>query len=337
MKPVVQRRPFHSTAHGATGWATAEHDAARCPLQIFIWLGRQRQLRHSEHSETMEKAVDLSRILSVTAFTLTALAVTFAPAHAEDAKVVAKVDGAAITETDVELAREEIGDQLSRVPADQQRRILIEFLIENQLIAKQAETGAASSSDDFKQRMDYWRRRALRDSYFQNYIETQVSDTDAQAFYDREVKSKAGEQIKASHILVAKEDQAKEIYELLVHDGDFAELAKKHSLDPGSKVNGGDLGFFGKGRMVPPFEQAAFALKDGEISEPVKSQFGWHIIKVTDRKTETPPSFDSLKDRIKMVLLRRKAKTLVDGFRAQAAIEYIDPAVKALVEAEKKN
>jgi peptidyl-prolyl cis-trans isomerase C len=311
------------------------------PLQFFIWIrGTPRLGRRPNNPETCKRASVLSRILSVAAMTLTAIAatvsLTMTVAFADASKVVAKVDGVSITEADVELAREELSGQLGQIPPEQQRRILVEFLIENQLIAKAAEDGKAGTSEDFKQRMDYWRRRALRDSYFQDYIENQVSDSDAQAFYDREVKSKAGEQIKASHILVANEDKAKEIYELLVHDGDFAELAKKHSLDPGSKVNGGDLGFFGKGRMVPAFEKAAFALKDDEISEPVKSQFGWHIIKVTDRKTETPPPFDALKERIKMVLLRQKAKALVDDFRKKAEIEYVDPKVKAMVEAEGK-
>jgi peptidyl-prolyl cis-trans isomerase C len=257
------------------------------PLQFFIWIrGTPRLGRRPNNPETCKRASVLSRILSVAAMTLTAIAatvsLTMTVAFADASKVVAKVDGVSITEADVELAREELSGQLGQIPPEQQRRILVEFLIENQLIAKAAEDGKAGTSEDFKQRMDYWRRRALRDSYFQDYIENQVSDSDAQAFYDREVKSKAGEQIKASHILVANEDKAKEIYELLVHDGDFAELAKKHSLDPGSKVNGGDLGFFGKGRMVPAFEKAAFALKDDEISEPVKSQFGWHIIKAVD-------------------------------------------------------
>ncbi|MGN1153965.1 MAG: peptidylprolyl isomerase [Candidatus Gastranaerophilaceae bacterium] len=89
--------------------------------------------------------------------------------------------------------------------------------------------------------------------------------------------------IRASHILVKTEDEAKKLYEEIQNGADFAELAKEYSLCP-SKRDGGDLNYFGKGMMVKPFEEAAFALKKGEVSEPVETQFGWHLIKLTDIK-----------------------------------------------------
>lgn len=314
--------------------------------QLFIWqaphprLGVAANLLPASVTRVSEKAhVLLKSIAAGTTLALSVLvgglAATSATVSAND--IVAKVDGATITEQDVALAREEIGSQLGNLPPPQQRRVLIEFLIENQLIAKAATGAETPATDDFKSRMDYWRRRALRDSYFQAEIENKISEADAKAFYESDVKETlGGEEIKAAHILVANEDKAKEVYELLAHDGDFAELAKEHSLDPGSKANGGELGFFGKGQMVPEFEAAAFKLKDGEISDPVKSQYGWHIIKVTERRSKEAPAFDALKERIRMVLLRRKAKEVVDGFRASASIEYVDPEIKAMVDAEQK-
>ncbi|MEO1710243.1 MAG: peptidylprolyl isomerase [Pseudomonadota bacterium] len=257
------------------------------------------------------------------------------PAVADEAKVIAKVDGQVITEQDLVLAEQEIGGQLRQMPPAQRRRVLVEFLIENQLVAKAAGTSDLQSSSDFKARMDYWKRRSLRDSYFEANIEASVDDATVKAFYDKEVASRStGEEIRASHILVKSEDKAKELFEAIAHDGDFAELAKKHSIDPGSGANGGDLGFFGKGRMVPAFEKAAFALKDGEVSEPVKSRFGWHIIKLTERRQTKAPPLAQLKDRIRMVLIRRRATKIVDDFRKKAKIEYVDPAVKAMVEGE---
>ncbi|MFY0615823.1 MAG: peptidylprolyl isomerase, partial [Hyphomicrobiaceae bacterium] len=123
--------------------------------------------------------------------------------------------------------------------------------------------------------MAYWKRRALREAYFEKAIQPAITDAEAKAFYDAEAaKAKGGGQIRARHILVKTEEKAKEVYELIAHDGDFVELAKKHSTGP-SGPNGGDLGYFGPKQMVPEFSKAAFALKVGEVSPPVKTQFGW--------------------------------------------------------------
>ncbi|MEM9028522.1 MAG: peptidylprolyl isomerase [Pseudomonadota bacterium] len=256
-------------------------------------------------------------------------------ALAEDSKVVAKVNGAVITEKDVALAEAEIGAQLSRVPQNARRRVLIEFLIENQLIAEAANTAKLGETPAFSERLAYWKRRSLREAYFESQILAKVTDADLRKFYDDNIKpSAAGDEIRASHILVKTEDKAKEVYEALVHDGDFAELAKKNSEDPGSRERGGDLGYFARGMMVPAFEKAAFALKKDEISQPVKSRFGWHIIKVIDRRKKAPPAFDSVKDRLRIVVVRERVKSIVDGLRKSAKLEYVDPAIRKQVESE---
>jgi peptidyl-prolyl cis-trans isomerase C len=252
------------------------------------------------------------------------------PAAAAD-KVIAKVNGAPITEQDIAFAESEIGPNLDRAnltdPA-KRRRVLIEFLIENQLFA---EVGAKQKLGDgapFESRMAYWKRRALREAYFENKIQTQISDSAARAFYDQQAASaKGGAQIHARHILVKTEEKAKEVYELIAHDGDFVELAKKHSTGP-SGPNGGDLGFFGKGQMVPEFEKAAFALKEGEVSQPVKTKFGWHLIKLEARRETSFPSFASLKDRIVKHLAQQKTREVGAALRKDAEIEYVDPTAK---------
>ena len=271
------------------------------------------------------------QILKTIPLTLAVLALTiFAvpPAGAQDA-VVAKVNGRVITEADVRLAQTEIGADLQNYPAATRRRVIIEFLIENELFAEAAAAKNVAASTAYKERKNYWDRRSLRDSYFDTQIRSQITEAQARAFYDAQVKGfKGGEEIRASHILVKTEDEAKAIFEQIAHDGDFAELAAKHSLDPGSKAKGGDLGYFGKGRMVPVFEKAAFSTPVGEVSLPVKSQFGWHIIKVTAKRNSKPPAFETLKDRIITRLMRDKAKQLADDLRKKAKVEYIDPAVK---------
>lgn len=259
------------------------------------------------------------------------ISTAFATLHTAAAQetIVAKVNGKAITEADVRLAEAEIGADLSRYPAATRRRVVIEFLIENELFAAAATGKNVADSSSYKERQHYWQRRNLRDSYFETNIRSQITDAQARAFYDQQVKSfPGGKQVRASHILVPTEDQAKAIFEQIAHDGDFAELAKKHSTDPGSKVKGGDLGYFGRGQMVPVFEKTAFSLPVGDVSLPVKSRFGWHIIKVTDKRDRKPPPFEGLKDQIKTSLMHDKAKKLVEDLRKNAQIEYLDPTVK---------
>ncbi len=260
---------------------------------------------------------------------LAVLAMALAPAALAQDTVVAKVDGRAITEADVRLAEAEIGADLGQYPPATRRRVLVEFLIQNELFAAAAAKKNVADSTAFKERKHYWDRRSMRDSYFDTEIRSQITDAEARTFYDAQFKNyKGGEQVRASHILVATEDEAKAIFEQIAHDGDFAQLAKKHSTDPGSKVKGGDLGYFGRGQMVPPFEKAAFETPVGEVALPVKSQFGWHIIKVVDKRKQEPPSFDAVKERIITRLMHNKAKQLAENLRNKAKIEYVDPAIK---------
>ncbi len=243
--------------------------------------------------------------------------------------VVATVNGRPITEADVRLATAEISGDLQNYPAATRRRVVIEFLIQNELFAEAAANNNVAASTVFKERKHYWDRRSLRDAYFETQIRGTITDAQARAFYQQQIKTyPSGEQVRASHILVKSEDQAKAIFEQIAHDGDFGELAKQHSIDPGSKVKGGDLGYFGRGRMVAAFEKAAFALPVGEVSLPVQSQFGWHIIKVTDKRTGKPPAFAAVKERIVAKLVHDKARAMAETLRSKAKIEYLDAGAK---------
>ena len=113
------------------------------------------------------------------------------------------------------------------------------------------------------------------------------------------------------------------------------EIAKARSKDPGSKEDGGDLGYFSKGQMVPVFEQTAFSLKAGEVSAPVKSQFGWHLVKLEDRRQRGAPPFEAIKDRLIASMIHRKAQEVAAELRAKAELEYVDPAIKAQIDQER--
>lgn len=258
------------------------------------------------------------------------------PFAAAQEAVVATVNGKNITEADIRLAEAEIGSDLGSLPEATKRRVLVEYLIENQLFAEAAEGDKLASSAEFDGRMQYWRRRALRDTYFDKSVKSAVSEADAKRLYDQQVKLlKPEEEVKARHILVESEDKAKEVAEKIAHGADFAEMAKEHSKDPGTKDEGGSLGYFSKGQMVPQFEEAAFKLEKGDVSQPVQTQFGWHLIQVEDRRERKPPEFDVIKERLMASMMHRKAQEIAAGLRGKAQIDYVDPEIKKQVETEK--
>ena len=275
---------------------------------------------HAKKSRSVALAVAGSLILSAS--------LSLSPALA-DGKVLAKVNGIDVTDTDVKLAQSEIGPNLGDMPADQRLSILVEYLIQNKLMAAAADKAGLGSDASMPARIEYYKGRALRDLYFDKNIQGAVTETDAKALYDKQVAAiKPVEEIHASHILVEKKEEADDIVAKLKAGGDFAALAKEKSKDSGSGANGGDLGFFKKGDMVKPFEDAANALKPGDISAPVQSQFGWHVIKLIEKRNRPAPPFDSVKDRILNSLLQQKAQEVIGSMHKQAKIDYIDETLK---------
>jgi peptidyl-prolyl cis-trans isomerase C len=274
-------------------------------------------------------------VLLLLAAAVLAFGATLPPGVAAEDKIIAKVNGRAITEADVRLAEGEIGNDLGTLPAEQRRRVLVEYLIENMLFAQAAEKAQLGSGQGFDERQRYWQRRALRDAYFDHNVKGSITEADARKFYDTQVAStSAQEEVRARHILVETEEKAKEIYENIAHGADFTAMARQFSKDPGSKEDGGDLGYFTRGRMVPQFEDAAFKTAKGEVSLPVKSQFGWHLIKVEDKRQRGAPAFDKIKDRIMATLIHRRAQEIGLGLRGGATLEFVDPELKAEVEKE---
>jgi len=254
------------------------------------------------------------------------------PAFAED-KVVATIDGKPITDGDLAVAEGEIGSDMGTMPAAQMRMSLLEFLIDNQLFAEAAEGQKLNEGPVFDTRLTYLKRRALRELYFEKVIKASVSDADARKVYDDQIKLlKPEEEVSARHILVETEAQAMELKEKLTNGADFAQLAKENSKDPGSKEEGGSLGYFGHGQMVPQFEEVVFKLQKGEVSDPLKTQFGWHIVKVDDRRTKQPPAFEIVKDRIVQAMLLQKAQQIAAGLRAKSKIEFVDPEIKRSID-----
>lgn len=263
--------------------------------------------------------------------------ITLSPLSVQaDDKVLAKVDGKAITEDALAFAEEEIGEGLAHLSPGQQRRYLTEYLIEMQIFAEAAEKQKLGSGSDFDARMAYWRQHALKDSYLAKAVADKVTEAEAKTFYEERAKQMATEdEVKASHILVQSQDEANKIAKQLIDGGDFAKLAAEHSIDPGSKTKGGELGFFGRGQMVKEFELVAFTMEKGETSQPVKTKYGYHIIRIDDRRKKDPPKFDDVKDEILKRMGQQKKIEEAQLLRAKAKVEYVDPAVKKQVEQDK--
>jgi peptidyl-prolyl cis-trans isomerase C len=252
------------------------------------------------------------------------------PARADD-KVLAKVNGSEIRQSDVALAEEELGPSLAQMdPATKDENVLA-FLIDMKVVAKAAEDKKIADSDDFKKRMAFTRNRLLMDSLLASEGKAATTDDAMKKVYEDASKQISGEQeVHARHILVETEDEAKAVAAELKKGADFAELAKKKSKDPGAS-DGGDLGFFTKDQMVPEFSDAAFKLEPGQVSDPVKSQFGWHVIKVEEKRNRKAPDFDQVKGQIETYVTRKAQAEYVEKLRKAATIERMEqtPATPA--------
>ena len=261
------------------------------------------------------------------AMLLLAASIAFVPPAAAEDAVVARVNGVDIKQSDLDFAASEVGPRLGTYRPEDRKRILLQFMIENELMAGASEKEDLDKADTFEKRVAYHKRRALRDAFFDMNITGAVKESEAKKIFEEKIaKMKPEKEIKARHILVGTEDEAKEIKAQLEGGTDFAKLATEKSKD--KNAEGGDLGFFTRGQMLKPFEDAAFALDVGKISDPVKTSFGWHIIVVEERRDQKLPSFDDVKEPIMSQLLVQKAQVVVSGLREKAEIEIVDPEIK---------
>ncbi|RDI61843.1 peptidylprolyl isomerase [Microvirga subterranea] len=248
-----------------------------------------------------------------------------AAAPADPAKVIARVNGIAITEGDLAVAAADPALQLPNIPEAQKRDMLTGYLIDLKLGAKAAEAAKVGDSADFARKLAYNRDKALLDQYLEQEAQKAVTPEAARKLYDETAKSVTPEEeVRARHILVDSEEEAKKAAARVKGGEDFAKVAGELSKDPGSKTDGGDLGFFTRDRMVEPFAEAAFKLQPGQVSDPVKSQFGWHVIKVEEKRTKPVPSFDEMKDQVNAYLERKAQQDLIMGLRKEAKIERLD-------------
>jgi peptidyl-prolyl cis-trans isomerase C len=248
-----------------------------------------------------------------------------APALAEGADpVLARVGGVEIHQSDLALAEEDIGSNIPAQTPEAKRDYLINYVADMILVSKAAEAKKVADSNDFKQRLAFARNKVLMELLLQSEAKSAVTNEAMHKVYDEAAKQMGDEQeVRARHILVEKEDEAKAIAAEIKNGADFAQLAKQKSKDPGA-AEGGDLGYFTKDQMVPEFAEVAFKLEKGQVSDPVKTQFGWHIIKVEDKRKRQLPEFDKVKDQIETFVQRKAQVEFVTKLRADSKIERLD-------------
>jgi len=250
-------------------------------------------------------------------------------ALAQEAKPLASIDGASITEEDLKIAQEDIGASLPNMNEEQKKKYLVDYLLDLKLLARAAEKQKLAEGPAFARKLGYLRDRALMEGLMAREAAGAVSDEKLQKFYDDAVKGlPLEEEAKARHILVPTEDEAKAVAGRLKAGEDFAKVAAAVSKDPGSGKDGGDLGWFTKDRMVKEFADAAFALKAGEVSAPVKSQFGWHIIKLEEKRNKPVPPLAEVKDELSRYMVQKAQQEMIVRLRGEAKIERSD-AVKS--------
>ncbi|MEE9374851.1 MAG: peptidylprolyl isomerase [Rhizobiaceae bacterium] len=269
----------------------------------------------------MSKSLMLVLLTGALAFPNTALA--------QDSTVVAKIGERVITKTDLEQAMKDMAQQFQNFPEKERRARALDSIIDINILAIEAEKIGLDKSPEMLRRINLLKARALHNGYFQTKIEPEISDAAIKARFDKEItETKPEQEVSARHILVKTEEEAKAIIKELDGGADFIELAKSKSTGP-SGPKGGDLGFFGKGRMVPAFETAAFALDKGSYTkQAVKTQFGFHIIKVDDKRNRELPTFEASKDQLRQVMLTEAYAKAVKSGRASIGVTIMEEALK---------
>ena len=237
---------------------------------------------------------------------------------------VATVDGIAITYKDVSLVEDELMAVYGQLPEEQRFQTLVGYMV-NRILASEAAKKAGLENDaDVAKIKAFMERKALQDVYIAKMLMERVREEDVTAYYDKEIKNgPVEEELRARHILLDNREAADAVVADLENGADFVALAKERSKGP-SGPSGGDSGYFSKQSMVPAFSDAAFKLAAGETSPPVQTQFGWHVIRVEDRRNRPVPPLDQVRDQIYQLLISEAQRDIYDEMRAKASVDLVD-------------
>lgn len=249
---------------------------------------------------------------------------------AGDDTVVARVNGSPIKFSDISLADEEMGSQLAQLPEEMRFQYILSMLIDRRIISLQAKAKKFQDDPEVKAREAYYNEKAMRDVYWVHLIREKASEKAIRAYYDEKVgKMPVEMEAHAAHILVPSKAEADKVAAELKAGAKFADVAKKYSKDS-SSTEGGDLGWFKKGDVVPEFGEAAFKLKPGGVSAPVQTQFGWHVIRLEAIRQAAKPTYEQAHDDMVRQLVRDEGQTLIETLRKSAKIDIVGADGKSL-------
>ncbi len=257
---------------------------------------------------------------------------------AQPGQTLVDVNGIVITTTDFKKELDNLPPYLKPMAesADGKKQ-LIDTMVVRELVLKEAQKEGIDKNQAVLDKMEDLKKQLILQAYVKKKVDEQanLTDADLQKFYDQNKdKFKTGEQVRASHILVKTEPEAQAILKQLKGGANFEELAKKNSVDASASAKGGDLGWFSKGTMIPEFEKTAFNMKEGEISGVVKTQFGYHIIKLTGKRPAGIRPFAEVKDQIREALLPQKQqevlKKITEDMKKNVKYTINEDALKSL-------
>jgi peptidyl-prolyl cis-trans isomerase C len=239
-------------------------------------------------------------------------------------RVRAKFAGEEIRQSDIEFFVSQLPDKVRAAPREQIEPLVVDELINTRLVARLARSAGTQDNEDYKRQVEDAAARILQTVYLAGQIQERMTEERLDKAYEVFVaENPPTEQIRASHILVEAKESAQAIVAEVRSGGDFAEVARRESTGPSASA-GGDLGFFEKGQMVPTFAEAAFALEVNEVSDPVQTQFGWHIIKLANRRQTPPPSLDEVREELTQRLTGEIMGEVLSEAREGVTIEKFD-------------
>lgn len=268
-------------------------------------------------------------VTAVSAAVCLSLALFSYPALGQDRDVVARVNGSDITATDLAIAEKMYAQQLGSMPKDAKRSMLVDSLIELRIVTEAARKEGVQNSDAYNAQMGFFEAQTLRSVFMDAKVATAVTDKAVRSAYDEQVaRTSPIEEVRLRHILLPSMDAADEVIKALKSGQDFAALAAQQSMDTISSAKGGDLGFVVAGQTIAAVDEAARRLQPGQFTEtPVQSPFGFHVVKVEEKRQRPVPAFETISPQIRQSLAAAEEKRIFESLRANAKVEKLVPNV----------
>ena len=276
----------------------------------------------------------MSQMMTINKSSIKMMVLAFVAAGSAHAVDLAKVNGQVISDHDLQGALSNLneGQRANVLKDSSSRRQVLSSVIDQELLVQEAEKEKLDSDKDYKDALSAFRRQFLASRVLQKNLGSKFTDSAAKKYYSAHKTRYSTEQVRALHILIRDEHKAADVYKNAkdLSDDDFQELAEKISDDPSAKNNRGDLGYFGHDRMVPEFTEAAFSGVKGDVVGPIKTSYGYHIIRIVDKKPGKPLEFDEVELRVKNDMRQELTQVYVSKLKKTAKVEVNDAAVDKL-------